>query len=119
MTTPPFRADHIGSLLRPRALLDARLGGHISSDELKTLEDAAILEAFARQKAAGLAVFTDGEFRRAGFMSDFYESVEGLDSGGEIQRQWAGAASSIGGTSSDSEPNTSPQKLAMRSLRGP
>jgi 5-methyltetrahydropteroyltriglutamate--homocysteine methyltransferase len=96
---PPFRADHVGSLLRPKALLDARLDPATTSDALRRLEDAAIVEAFARQKEAGLEIFTDGEFRRAGFMSDFYESVEGLDAGGEVQRAWTGAASTIGGTS--------------------
>src|SRR5262245_12795657 len=95
----PFRADHVGSLLRPQALLDARRSSEVTDETLKAVEDAAILDAFARQKAAGLEVFTDGEFRRAGFMSDFYESVEGLDAGGEVQRTWRGAASAIGGTS--------------------
>ncbi len=95
----PFRADHIGSLLRPRALLAARADPSVSPAELKRLEDEAILAALARQKAAGLRIFTDGEFRRSGFMSDFYESVEGLDTGGEIQRTWTGARSTIGGTS--------------------
>jgi 5-methyltetrahydropteroyltriglutamate--homocysteine methyltransferase len=94
----PVRADHVGSLLRPRALLAARLHDTASPAELKRLEDEAILAALARQKAAGLGIFTDGEFRRAGFMSDFYESVEGLGHG-EIQRAWSGAASATGGTS--------------------
>jgi 5-methyltetrahydropteroyltriglutamate--homocysteine methyltransferase len=95
----PFRADHVGSLLRPRTLLDARLDPATDPAALKRLEDAAILEALRRQHAAGLGIFTDGEFRRAGFMSDFYESVEGLDRGGEVQRTWKGASSTIGGTS--------------------
>jgi 5-methyltetrahydropteroyltriglutamate--homocysteine methyltransferase len=95
----PFRADHVGSLLRPKAVLDARRDRAVTPEALKHVEDAAILEAFARQKAAGLEVFTDGELRRAGFMSDFYESVEGLDAGGEVQRTWSGSASAIGGTS--------------------
>src|SRR5262245_48753798 len=94
-----FRADHVGSLLRPRALLDARTNPAVDHDALTRLEDEAILAALARQKAVGLGIFTDGEFRRAGFMSDFYESVEGLDRGGEVQRAWKGAASKIGGTS--------------------
>src|SRR5690348_1553279 len=95
-----FRADHVGSLLRPSTLLDARLGGHVSSADLARMEDAAILHVLDRQRAAGLGVFTDGELRRAGFMSDFYESVEGLDREGEILRSWSGGSSaSIGGTS--------------------
>jgi 5-methyltetrahydropteroyltriglutamate--homocysteine methyltransferase len=94
-----YRADHVGSLLRPKALLDARSDPGVSREELTGLEDAHILEALRRQKAAGLRIFTDGEFRRAGFMSDFYDSVEGLDRTGEIARAWKGAASAIGGTS--------------------
>jgi 5-methyltetrahydropteroyltriglutamate--homocysteine methyltransferase len=94
----PFRADHVGSLLRPRALLDARAQG-ADTASLARLEDAAIADALDRQRQAGLRIFTDGELRRAGFMSDFYESVEGLDRGGEIQRAWTGASSNIGGTS--------------------
>ena len=94
-----FRADHVGSLLRPAALLEARATPAVTVSDRARLEDAAILTALDRQRAAGLGIFTDGEFRRAGFMSDFYESVEGLDSGGEIARAWTGAKSTIGGTS--------------------
>lgn len=96
---PRFRADHVGSLLRPARLLDARLDPATSAADLKRLEDEAILDAFDRQRRAGLQIITDGEFRRAGFMSDFYESVTGLDHGGEVQRAWTGASSKIGGTS--------------------
>ena len=95
----PVRADHVGSLLRPRILLDARVAG-VDHAELTRIEDDAIRSVLERQKTAGLGIFTDGEFRRAGFMSDFYESVEGLDRGGEVQRTWTGARSTIGGTSS-------------------
>src|SRR5262245_38478202 len=97
--TPRFRADHVGSLLRPQALLDARESPGSTHEALRRVEDEAILAALDRQRAAGLAIFTDGEFRRAGFMSDFYESVTGLDHGGEVQRSWKGAASRVGGTS--------------------
>jgi 5-methyltetrahydropteroyltriglutamate--homocysteine methyltransferase len=95
----PFRADHVGSLLRPRRLLEGRHQPSFDQTELTHLEDDAIRSVLAHQKAAGLGIFTDGEFRRAGFMSDFYESVEGLDRGGEVQRAWTGASSTIGGTS--------------------
>lgn len=95
----PFRADHVGSLLRPKRLIDARHDPTTSLATLERLEDEAIREALGRQQAAGLGIFTDGEFRRAGFMSDFYESVEGLDRTGEVQRAWTGARSTIGGTS--------------------
>lgn len=96
---PTFRADHVGSLLRPKALLDARTNPETTPDALKRVEDDTIRAALERQRAIGLPIFTDGEFRRAGFMSDFYESVEGLDRTGEIQRAWTGARSTIGGTS--------------------
>ena len=96
---PQFRADHVGSLLRPAALLNARANPSMDRDALTRLEDEAILAALDRQRAAGLQIFTDGEFRRAGFMSDFYESVEGLDRGGEVQRSWTGASARVGGTS--------------------
>jgi len=94
-----FRADHVGSLLRPQELLDARANPSTTREQLTAIEDRHILRVLERQKAAGLEIFTDGELRRAGFMSDFYESVEGLDRGGEIARAWTGAAAAIGGTS--------------------
>jgi 5-methyltetrahydropteroyltriglutamate--homocysteine methyltransferase len=94
-----YRADHVGSLLRPQRLLAARSRPNISREELTKLEDTHILDVLSRQKAAGLKIFTDGELRRAGFMSDFYESVEGLDHAGEISRSWKGASTPIGGTS--------------------
>lgn len=94
-----YRADHVGSLLRPPDLLAARSNRHITREELTKLEDTYILDVLNRQRDAGLKIFTDGELRRAGFMSDFYDSVEGLDHGGEILRTWKGAPASIGGTS--------------------
>jgi 5-methyltetrahydropteroyltriglutamate--homocysteine methyltransferase len=96
---PVYRADHVGSLLRPPELLAARNDPGATGAQLTALEDQHILAALDRQKAAGLKIFTDGELRRAGFMSDFYDSVEGLDHGGEIARSWNGAPSTIGGTS--------------------
>ena len=75
----PYRADHVGSLLRPAALLAARNDPTLSREQLKTIEDMHILEALKRQKEAGLKIFTDGELRRTGFMGDFYESVENLE----------------------------------------
>jgi 5-methyltetrahydropteroyltriglutamate--homocysteine methyltransferase len=113
---PLYRADHIGSLLRPQDLLDARNDPRVSRDELSRLEDAHILDALARQKAAGLKIFTDGEFRRAGFMSDFYDSVEGLDHGGEIARAWKGASSAIGGTSGTGAAKTGLAGVAVEKI---
>src|SRR5438309_3923504 len=87
----PFHADHIGSLLRPQALLDARNDPHVARGQLAAIEDRHILGVLKRQQDAGLRIFTDGELRRSGFMSDFYESVDGLDHDYEPARAWKGA----------------------------
>ena len=83
-----YRADQVGSFLRPEALLMAREDPDISLELLKEIEDQHILHVLARQKDLGLEIFTDGEFRRSGFMGDFYDSVEGLDTGGAVERKW-------------------------------
>jgi len=75
---PPFRAEHIGSLLRPERLIAARrrLGaGEIGRDELTAIEDEAILGAVRLQEAAGFAVVTDGEFRRPSYHGYFYSRL--------------------------------------------
>src|ERR1700751_3018769 len=80
-TTPPFRADHVGSLLRPRALLQARedaARGTISPDDLRAIEDAAIREAITMQADIGLRSVTDGEFRRASWHLDFIYEIAGV-----------------------------------------
>ena len=72
---PPFRADHVGSLLRPPELLKARgerAAGRISAEELRAAEDVAIRKAVAFQEEVGLQSITDGEYRREIFYSDFY-----------------------------------------------
>jgi methionine synthase II (cobalamin-independent) len=69
-----LRADQIGSLLRPQALLDARAAcqaGRLSEAELSHLEDEAILAVLRAQAAAHQQIFVDGEFRRTGFMTAF------------------------------------------------
>jgi 5-methyltetrahydropteroyltriglutamate--homocysteine methyltransferase len=83
----PFRADHVGSLLRPAELLSARRS-HISPEEIDALEDGQILRVLQRQKELGLEIFTDGELRRTNFMSDITEAVEGFDLGDAVQRSW-------------------------------
>src|SRR5262245_24761443 len=78
---PPFRADQVGSLLRPQELKDAReplKAGKISLEPLKTGEDAAIRKAVAMQEAAGLQGITDGEFRRAFWHVDFLTGFDGI-----------------------------------------
>ena len=76
-----FRADHVGSLLRPAEVKEARSAyqeGRLELAELRAVEDRAILAALERQRAAGVQVYTDGEFRRTGFQNDLIESVEGF-----------------------------------------
>jgi 5-methyltetrahydropteroyltriglutamate--homocysteine methyltransferase len=95
---PVIRADHVGSLLRPRALLDARAAyarGAIGAEQLATAEDQAILAAVRMQKDAGLEILTDGEFRRTSWVSGLHDAAEGLESFddpgyGRITRQWKG-----------------------------
>ncbi|HLK23718.1 MAG TPA: 5-methyltetrahydropteroyltriglutamate--homocysteine S-methyltransferase [Caulobacteraceae bacterium] len=79
---PPFRADHVGSLLRPPLLLAAReraARGEIARAELREVEDAAIREAVAMQEGLGLRSVTDGEFRRTYFHIDFLERFDGIE----------------------------------------
>lgn len=78
--TASYRADQVGSLLRPPEVLDAHAAfrdGAISLEQLRTIEDAAILTALKLQRDVGLDVFTDGEYRRGGWASDFSAAVEG------------------------------------------
>jgi 5-methyltetrahydropteroyltriglutamate--homocysteine methyltransferase len=82
--TPPFRADHVGSLLRPARLLAARsdfAGGRLSGRALAQAEDAAITDAVALQEAAGLRSATDGEYRREQWHSDFIYALDGIERG--------------------------------------
>ena len=84
---PPFRADHVGSLLRPQSVLDARqqhYEGNISAAELRAVEDEAIAEAVKKVESIGMKSVTDGEFRRAFFHLDFLEKLEGVTVTGEI-----------------------------------
>jgi 5-methyltetrahydropteroyltriglutamate--homocysteine methyltransferase len=78
---PPFRADHVGSLLRPPELLKAReqkQKGEITAAALREAEDKAIREAVKLQEAAGIEAVTDGEFRRAMWHTDFLTGFEGI-----------------------------------------
>jgi 5-methyltetrahydropteroyltriglutamate--homocysteine methyltransferase len=80
-TKPPFRADHVGSLLRPARLLTARAdfdAGRIDAAELRGVEDEAIREIVAKQEEIGLQSATDGEFRRASWHMDFIYQLDGI-----------------------------------------
>jgi 5-methyltetrahydropteroyltriglutamate--homocysteine methyltransferase len=79
--TPPFRADHVGSLLRPARLLAARddlAAGTIDPQQLRAIEDAEIAAVVARQESLGLQSATDGEFRRASWHMDFIYQLGGI-----------------------------------------
>jgi 5-methyltetrahydropteroyltriglutamate--homocysteine methyltransferase len=79
---PPFRADHVGSLLRPPQLLAARAdhaAGRIGDAELKAVEDGAIRDAVELQRDVGLRTATDGEYRRAAWHMDFIYSLDGIN----------------------------------------
>jgi len=78
---PPFRADHVGSFLRPKYLLEARekkARGEINAAELRKVEDTAIAEIVKFQEDTGLQAITDGEFRRTYFHIDFLEQIGGV-----------------------------------------
>lgn len=85
MTTrsrPPFRADHVGSLLRPerlRAAREARARGEIDTVSLRAVEDECIREAVRMQEDIGLQGITDGEFRRTSWSSDFLSQIKGVE----------------------------------------
>ena len=80
-TRPPFRADHVGSFLRPKRLLDARerkARGEITPEALREVEDDAIAEIVRFQEDVGLTSVTDGEFRRTYFHIDFLDQLGGV-----------------------------------------
>jgi methionine synthase II (cobalamin-independent) len=81
-TTPPFRADHVGSLLRPAVLKEARARrakGEIAADQLRAVEDREIEKAIQKQEEIGLKLATDGEFRRSWWHFDFYKGLDGVE----------------------------------------
>jgi 5-methyltetrahydropteroyltriglutamate--homocysteine methyltransferase len=81
-TSPPFRADHVGSLLRPAVLLDARArhaAGDIDGDALHEVENASIRDVVRMQEEVGLLTATDGEFRRTSWHMDFIYQLGGVD----------------------------------------
>jgi 5-methyltetrahydropteroyltriglutamate--homocysteine methyltransferase len=99
VSTPPFRAEHVGGLLRPPALLQARteaegnqyasVSGPLKFDQLKQLEDAAVADVVKLQESVGLQVVTDGEFRRRSWFQDFLLALSGTGI------QWVDAGKTI------------------------
>ncbi|KAK7755809.1 hypothetical protein SLS62_002094 [Diatrype stigma] len=99
MTLPTgvYRADHVGSLLRPKEVLEARkklADGEIKPEELRKIEDEKIAEVVQSQIEAGLQSVTDGEFRRQWFHVDFLEHLSGIETRGALTSTGA----SVGGT---------------------
>jgi len=98
-TSPPFRADHVGSLLRPPLLLQARddhAAGRISAEELHAVEDEAIRDVAAMQEEVGLQPVTDGEFRRASWHMDFIYQIAGVSKApGNLAVQFRNASGTI------------------------
>jgi 5-methyltetrahydropteroyltriglutamate--homocysteine methyltransferase len=94
-----YRADQVGSFLRPADLLEARQKLASEPDKLRKLEDQHILRVLDKQKELGFEIFTDGELRRSNFMSDFTDAVEGFDFGDSVSRTWnAGQAQAAAAT---------------------
>jgi methionine synthase II (cobalamin-independent) len=112
MSLPAFRADHVGSLLRPSALLEARAAhasGSLPADDLRRSEDEAIAAVLAMQKQVGLDVVTDGEYRRGTWLGDMAEAVEGFQPA-SVMLQWHGP----GGGSEASTSHIAGAKLNQR-----
>jgi 5-methyltetrahydropteroyltriglutamate--homocysteine methyltransferase len=95
---PPFRADHVGSLLRPLHLKDARARcqrGDITKEQLRGIEDEAIRDVVRKQEAIGLQSVTDGEFRRTFFHIDFLQRLQGVAVSGGIATKFRTRAGEI------------------------
>src|SRR3981081_669924 len=81
-TKPPFRADEVGSLLRPQKIKEARAKldkGEISADDLRKIEDVEIEKVVHKQSSIGLKLATDGEFRRSWWHFDFLSMLDGVE----------------------------------------
>lgn len=111
---PPFRADHVGSLLRPAKLQDARAKaarGEIERSALRAVEDEAIAHVVKQQESVGLQSITDGEFRRTWFHVDFLEQIEG------IEAQYTGGAVNFRKASGEQLQTTPPKLVVTGKLR--
>ena len=95
---PPYRADHVGSFLRPPELLEARekrRRGEITAEQLRAVEDAAIRDVVRFQEEVGLSDATDGEFRRTYFHIDFLEQLDGVQTRGGLTAHFHSAKGDI------------------------
>ena len=109
-----YRADHVGSFLRPKELLDARVNPEVNPEQLREMEDRHILRILERQRDLGFKVFTDGELRRRGFMSDFNESVAGMDNQEEIARSWKAGSGAVALSVSNRLPGVVSEKIRQK-----
>jgi 5-methyltetrahydropteroyltriglutamate--homocysteine methyltransferase len=100
-----YRADNIGSLLRPAELLEARAAlreGRIDREKAREIEDRSILKALEMQKAAGVQIFTDGEYRRDIFTADITQALDGLIPGKPVVKfEWRGRGKELAETSKE------------------
>jgi 5-methyltetrahydropteroyltriglutamate--homocysteine methyltransferase len=113
----PFRADHVGSFLRPAQLKEAHLAyvqGSLPLDELRALEDRAIQDVLEVQTQVGIDVLSDGEFRRGGWASDFSEAVDGYVSGEPAVTVFNTSAGNMPGQRPPSAARVIGQKLKPR-----
>jgi 5-methyltetrahydropteroyltriglutamate--homocysteine methyltransferase len=95
---PPFRAEHVGSLLRPKSLLDARneaQAGRLSAEKLRSLEDEAVRHAVRRQEEVGMRCVTDGEMRRTSWHMDFLCEIGGVVNAGTQLRPFQNETGSV------------------------
>ena len=111
--TGPWRADHVGSLLRPPELLEARAAG-TPANRLREIEDRHILRVLGRQRDLGLDIVTDGELRRRNFMSDLLDAVDGFDTGDAVARSWSGAAAAAAAAPVSNVTGVATAKLTQR-----
>jgi len=100
-----FRADNIGSLLRPEELLKARVAlreGRMDQQTVQEIEDRSILKALEMQKSAGVQIFTDGEYRRDIFTADITKAIDGLVPGKPVVKfEWRGRGKDLAETSKE------------------
>jgi 5-methyltetrahydropteroyltriglutamate--homocysteine methyltransferase len=115
-----LRAEQVGSLLRPKALHEAReafAAGRLDADGLRAAEDKAILGALAMQRETGIDVLTDGEFRRASWVGGFYDVVEGVTAAataGAPARAWKGESADVANEALPITPFVVSEKLRVK-----
>src|SRR5580658_2063218 len=114
-----YRAENVGSFLRPAELLEARRTAGDDPERLRSIEDRHILRVLGKQKELGFEIFTDGELRRRNFMSDLTDAVEGFDVDTPIARAWQAAPVASGAAASSAGLGVVTGKLrAVRPLTG-